>query len=437
MSAKLQSHDRMLHRLQKESFGYFAGQINPSNGLVRDKTERLTPSSIAVTGFSLAANLVAVERGFMRRSEALDRTLAAVRFFSDSAQGPQPDSTGHRGFYYHFLDMESGRRAWECELSTMDTGLLVLGMLAAAEYFSGDGAREREIRERVAGIYGRIDWNWARNGGLTLTHGHRPGRGFLRNRWRGYSEALPLYVLALGSPSRPLSRVNYAAWTRTYKWKRVFGREYLYAGPLFIHQFLHAWIDFRGLRDAYMREKSSDYFENSRRAAYIQREYCRRNPKGFHCYSELSWGISACDGPGPCVRTIRGRGTRFLGYHARGVPFGPDDGTISLGAAAASLPFAPEIVLPTIEYFLKTEVGRRPPLGFAASFNPMFRDSSKLGFWKSKFDFGLNHGPLILMLENFRSGLIWSLMRKSLPVARGLERAGFSGGWLSGALTRP
>lgn len=435
MTATPRSQDRMLHRLQKESFGYFASQINPSNGLVRDKTQVPSPSSIAVTGFSLAVNIVAVERGFMRRSAALRRTLAAVRFFSDSPQGPEPGSTGHRGFYYHFLDMEGGRRAWECELSTMDTGLLLLGMLAAAEYFSGDGSLERELRERVGGILRRVDWRWACNGGLTLTHGHRPGRGFLRNRWRGYSEALPLYLLALGAQERPLSRKNYAAWTRTYKWKRVFGHDYLYAGPLFIHQFLHAWIDFRGLQDAYMREKSSDYFENSRRATYIQREYCRRNPHGFHCYSDLSWGISACDGPGPCVRSVRGRKTRFLGYHARGVPFGPDDGTISLGAAAASLPFAPEIVLPTIEYFLGTEVGSRAPLGFAASFNPAFRDGSRLGFWKSRFDFGLNHGPLILMMENHRSGLIWRLMRSCRPVVAGLRRAGFSGGWLSGALT--
>jgi len=425
-----QSQDQMLHRLQRESFGYFARECNPSNGLVRDNTERLAPSSIAVTGFSFAAYVVAAERGFMSRSEALQRMLAAVRFFAASPQNPQPDATGHRGFYYHFLDMARGTRASACELSTMDTGLLLLGMLVAREYFSGGTARERELRERIGEIWRRVDWPWACNRALSLSLGHVPGKGFLKSRWRGYSEGLPLYVLALGSPTHPLSRESYRAWTRTYQWRRVYGYDYLYAGPLFIHQFMHAWIDFRGLQDEFMREKSADYFENSRRATYVQQEYCRRNPLGFPCHSELSWGITACDGPGPGVRRVGGRTVRFLGYHARGAPFGPDDGTISAGAAVASLPFAPEIVLPTIEYFLKTEVGKRDPCGFAASFNPMFRDSTPQKFWQSKCDFGLNSGLLILMIENFRSGLIWRLMRNCQPIVKGLQGAGFSGAWL-------
>ena len=220
--------------------------------------------------------------------------------------------------------MESGRRAWNCELSTIDTGLLVLGMLAACEYFSGDGAPERELRERVEEIYRRIDWNWALHRALTLSHGYKPESGFLKYRWQGYNEGLLLYVLALGSPTHPLSRQNYDAWTRTYQWKTIYDFDYLYAGPLFIHQFSHAWIDFRGLQDDYMRKKSSDYFENSRRATYIQREYCRQNPHGYPYYSELSWGLTACDGPGPARRTIKGRRIPFLGYCARGVPFGPD-----------------------------------------------------------------------------------------------------------------
>src|ERR1700678_4579239 len=199
-----QSHDRMLHRLQKESFCYFARECNPSNGLVRDKTKEGAPSSIAVTGFSLAVYIVAVERGFMSRGEALKRTLAAVRFFAASPQGAEPDSTGHRGFYYHFLDMEKGTRAWKCELSTMDTGLLILGMLVAREYFSRATAQERELRERVGEIYRRVEWDWACNGALTLSNGHVPERGFLKSRWKGYSEGLLLYLLALGSPTHPL-----------------------------------------------------------------------------------------------------------------------------------------------------------------------------------------------------------------------------------------
>src|ERR1017187_10485871 len=221
------------------------------------------------------------------------------------------------------------RRAWACELSTMDTGFLILGMLVAAEYFSGDNARERELRERVDELYYRVEWDWACNRAHTLSHGYSPEKGFLKYRWRGYNEGLPLYLLALGSAAHSLSGESYRAWTRSYQWKCVYGYEYLYAGPLFIHQFMHAWIDFRGLQDDFMREKSIDYFENSRRATYVQREYCRRNSQGFECRSELSWGITACDGPGPCVRRIKHRKMRFFGYHARGVPFGPDDGTVS------------------------------------------------------------------------------------------------------------
>jgi len=423
--------DKMLHRLQKDLFDYFLREYNPSNGLMRDKTDPKSPSSIAVVGFALAAYVVAVERGFMARGEALKRTLTIVRFFASSPQGPEARATGYKGFYYHFLGMKSGRRVWDCELSTIDTGLMLLGMLVAKEYFSGGGAQERELRERAETIYRQVEWPWACNRALTLTHGFTPESGFLKHRWQGYNEGLLLYIMGLGSPTHSLPDESYRAWTRTYEWKCVYDHEYLYAGPLFIHQFSHAWIDFRGLQDDFMRKKSTDYFENSRRATYIHREYCRRNPRGFPYYSDLHWGITASDGPGPCTRTIKGRPRRFYGYSARGAPFGPDDGTISAGSAAASLPFAPEIVLPTIEYFLKTEVSKRNPCGFAASYNPLFSDSSGRSFWRSEFNFGLNLGPLILMIENYRSGLIWRLTRNCQPLAKGLRRAGFSGAWLS------
>jgi hypothetical protein len=429
LNSMARSVEKMLHGLQKDSFEYFSREHNPSNGLVRDNTDKTSPASIAVVGFSIAAYVVAVERGFMNRREALRRTLAAVKFFDPCSQRKSSEPPGH-GFYYHFLDMESGQRAWNCEISTIDTGLLLLGMLVAKEYFSSDNPQERELRDRVGTLYRRIDWNWARNGAQTLTHGYDPKKGFLRNRWRGYNEGLLLYILGLGSPTHGLSRESYASWTETYQWKRVYGYDYLYAGPLFIHQFLHVWVDFSGLQDDFMRGKGSDYFENSRRATYIQSEYCRRNPRGMKGYSELNWGITACDGPGPSVRNVGNSKHRFFGYHARGVPFGPDDGTISAGAAAASLPLAPEIVLPTIEHFLTTDVGKRTRCGFAASFNTLFPDSSRLGFWRSNYNFGLNHGPLILMIENYRSGLIWRLMRNCRPISRGLLRAGFSGAWL-------
>lgn len=424
------SVEKMMDKLQKESFEFFLREHNSVKGLVRDKSDARSPSSIAGIGFALAAYVVAVERGFMKRSEALQRTLAVVNFFSGSRQSAEEDATGYRGFYYHFLDMKTGRRAWRCELSTIDTGLLLLGMLTAAEYYSGDNAREREVRERVGELYNRVDWNWARNRALTISNGYKPKQGFLKYRWQGYSEGMLLYILGLGSPTHPLPVESYQAWTQTYQWRQVYDYEFLYGGPLFIHQFFHAWCDFRGLQDDFMRKRSIDYFENSRRATYIQREYCRQNPLGFKGYSEMNWGLTSSDGPGPAIRKINGRAQKFYGYCARGVPSGPDDGTISPWAAVTSLPFAPEIVLPTIEYFYKIEMGKGEHYGFEASFNPTFHNSSPEHIWRSKYNFAINQGPLVMMMENYRSGLIWQLMRNCRPLVTGLRRAGFSGGWL-------
>jgi hypothetical protein len=425
-----QSIEKDLDEIQSESFKFFVQEYNPAKGLIRDKSGDKAPASIAAIGFALATYVVAVERGFMKRAEALKRCLATVRFFGESDQSPQGDATGYKGFYYHFLDFESGRRTWDCELSTIDTGLLLLGMLVAAEYFSGDNARERELRERVQHINARVEWKWACNHAPTLTHGYRPGRGFLRYHWQGYSEGLLLYILGLGAPEHSLKPASYNAWTETYNWKRIYDFEYLYAGPLFIHQFLHLWIDFRGLPDEYMKSKAMDYFENRRRATYVQREYCIQNPRGFCDYSGDSWGITASDGPGPATRTFNGRKQHFYGYRARGVPYGPDDGTLSPWAAITSLPFAPEIVLPTISRFFGNRIDKYAEYGFAASFNPSFACSHPTRRWESPYNFGLNQGPLIIMIENYRSGLIWQLMRKCQPIIRGLQRAGFSGAWL-------
>ena len=175
--------------------------------------------------------------------------------------------------------MQTGRRAWKSELSTIDTTFLLAGALAAATYFDEEAKEEHEIRTLVDALYRRVDWGWAQNGGMTVTHGWTPERGFLRYRWSGYNEAILLYVLGMGSPTFPLSDGSYEAWTRTYRWKKVYGHEYLFAGPLFIHQLSHVWIDFRGIQDEYMRGRGIDYFENSRRATLVQQQYAIRNPR--------------------------------------------------------------------------------------------------------------------------------------------------------------
>jgi hypothetical protein len=174
--------------------------------------------------------------------------------------------------------MKSGRRVWKCELSSVDSTFLLAGALLAAQYFDADRADERELRELADALYRRADWKWMCNGGGAVVMGWKPERGFLHYDWLGYNEALLLYALGLGSPTHPLPTDSYTAWTSTYRWKKIYEYEYLYAGPLFIHQLSHIWVDFRGLQDEFMRGKGIDYFENIRRATYVQREYAIRNP---------------------------------------------------------------------------------------------------------------------------------------------------------------
>ena len=328
--------------------------------------------------------------------------------------------------------MQTGRRAWQCELSTIDSTFLLAGALTAGIYFDAASPDEHEIRTLADALYRRADWHWAQNGGATVTHGWKPESGFLGYRWEGYDEALLLYILGLGSPTYPLPESAYLAWTATYRWEQCYGYEYLYAGPLFTHQLSHIWVDFRGIQDAFMRAKGIDYFENSRRATYVQRQYAINNPLKFVHYGEHCWGLTASEGPGPAIINVAGIERRFFDYVGRGVPYGPDDGTLAPWAIAASLPFAPEIVLPALDYCIHdiklTESNR---YGFKASFNPSFPVTSGHSHgWVSLCHFGLNEGPTVLMVENHRSGLLWQLMCRCPYIVGGLQRAGFSGGWL-------
>ena len=424
--------DTELERLQDVSFSYFLHETNPDNGLVIDKTAENWPASIAATGFALAAYPVAVERGFISRAKAVERTLTTLRFFWNSPHGPESDATGYQGFYYHFLDMRTGRRAWQCELSTIDSAFLLAGALTAGVYFDADTANEIEIRTLADTLYRRADWQWAQNHGTTVTHGWKPESGFLKYRWQGYDEAMLLYILGLVSPTHPLPESCYAGWTSSYRWEHYYGHDYLYAGPLFTHQLSHVWIDFRGLQDAYMRVKGIDYFENSRRATYVQQQYAIDNPLRFAGYDHHCWGITASDGPGPDTIKVNGIERQFFGYLGRGVPYGPDDGTTAPWAVVASLPFAPEIVLPAIDYYInQVKLTAHTPYGFKATFNPTHPGKSTNPYgWVSPWHYGLNQGPIILMIENYRTELLWLLMRNCPYIACGLRRAGFVGGWL-------
>ena len=414
-----------LDRLQRDTFGYFLKETNPANGMVPDNTRQGAHASITAIGFALTAYTIGVERGFITRNDAIGRTLTTLRFFRESEQSEDANATGYKGFYYHFLHVDNGRRAWESELSTIDSTFLLAGILTSAIYFDGDTSDEREIRSLAEELYARVDWQWALNGGETVSMGWKPESGFLPHRWEGYNEALILYLFALASPTHPISAESYNAQSRTYCWREIYGEEFLYAGPLFIHQLSHMWIDFRGIQDAFMREKGIDYFENSRRATYIQQQYAIRNPMDFKGYNENCWGITASDGPGPACLKIDGVERWFFDYVARGVPYGPDDGTI------ASLPFAPEIVLPAIQHFNDVYPDMTSKYGFKCSFNPTFEREDRGGRgWISKGYYGLDQGPIVIMIENYRTGFLWELMKKSPLIIRGLTKAGFAGGWL-------
>lgn len=421
------SDDVLAARLQRSAFDYLIEYSNANNGLVADTSRQGSPCSIAVVGFALSCFPIAVRNGWISRAEAASRTLRVLSFFAQSTQGEAPDATGYQGFYYHFLDMDTGKRVWQCELSLIDTALLIAGVLLAGVYFDGSGD-EIEIRKLAETLYLRVNWRWAQNGTAGLSQGWKPECGFLHYGWEGYNEATIVYVLGLGSPSFPLERVGYVTWGLTYQWEHLLGHNVLYSGPLFTHLFSHAWIDFRGIRDEFMREKGSDYFENTKSAIAIHREYCERNPYGFEAYSRDFWGVTAGDGPGATEFRRDGRDHQFYGYMSRGAPYGPDDGTIAPWAMLATLPFACEAALAGTRHILEMYPQVCSHNRFSSAFNPTLHSGS--GGWLSEGWFGLDQGLLTMMIENHRTGMIWEIMRRSRYVRDGLKRAGFEGGWL-------
>lgn len=268
--------------IEKRTFQFFWDTTNEQNGLTPDRYPSRPFASIASIGFALTAYPIGIERGWVNRTQAVDRTLTTLKFLRDLPSGPQPTGKGaYKGFYYHFLDMQKGERfnSW-VELSSVDTGLLMMGVLFTQSYYDRDDPREKEIRDIADTLYKRVDWTWLQQNKPLISMGWFPESGFIKHDWMGYNEAMLLYVLALGSPSHPVEPEAWTVWTRTYNdvWGVYQGEEFLAFGPLFGHQYSHVWIDFRGIQDEYIRERGIDYFENSRRAAYAQRAYAIANP---------------------------------------------------------------------------------------------------------------------------------------------------------------
>ena len=424
-----------LDTLEQRTFHYFWDLTNTSNGLVPDRSPTPSFSSIAAVGFGLTAYPIGVERGYISRAAASQRVVTTLRFFWTGTQDSSAsNATGYHGFFYHFLDMTTGKRFQTVELSTIDTALLLAGVLTCQSYFTGTDSLESEIRRLADSIYARVDWQWASPRPPVVSLGWHPETGFLGYNWRGYNEAMILYILALGSPTHPVDTSAWSQWTAPYQWGTFYGQTHVGFAPLFGHQYSHAWIDFYKIQDAYMRGRGIDYFENSRRATYAQQSYAAANPGGWTGYSDRIWGLTASDGPGDVTLTLGGRSRQFHGYWARGASFTetPDDGTIAPTAAGGSIPFAPEIAIPAL-WAMRQTYGASlfSTYGFRDAFNPTYTASSAAGWFDVDY-LGIDQGPIVAMIENYRTGLIWRLMRGNAYIVRGMCRAGFTGGWLAG-----
>lgn len=445
--------------LTRRTFAYFWETTDTQRCLAPDRWPSRTFSSIAATGFALTAYGIGAERGYVSREDAAERTRDCLAFYWNAPQGPEAAGTaGYKGFFYHFLRYEDGTRYKTVELSTVDTTLFLGGALFAQSYFDQDNPVEADIRDLAEKIYRRVEWDWAqRNTTGTqannladshgITMGWYPEKGWEQADWVGYNEGMLVYVLALASPTHPVGKDAWdKGWARKLDedWGSYYGYEHLQFEPLFGHQYSHVWIDFRGIQDEFMRAKGIDYFENSRRATLSQRAYGADNPNDWKDYSADIWGWTASDGPAGSSGeyAVNGKPRDFMTYSARGVSDlrVVDDGTIVPTAAGGSIPFAPEVTIPAL-MAMKAKYGDRfyTEFGFKDAINPSFTfveaksttgKTDPVKGWVANDHLGIDQGPILAMMENHRSGLIWDTMRKNPHIRRGLERIGFTGGWL-------
>jgi hypothetical protein len=413
-----------LDTLQYRTFKYFLDEINPENGLVKDRSTATSPATIAAVGFAVPVWAIGAEKGWITREYAARLTLSMLNFFSGSDQSDDKFATGRIGFYYHFLDMKTGKRFWNCELSSIDSGLLFCGMIFARNYFINSNVVENQIRNLAKKLLDRADWKqWVMSEESKYPNQICMGweeKGFHTTGWFGYTESLFLYVIAAGM-NLPNPEKAYASFQSTYRWREPFKKEFAHVvfPPLFAHQYSFLWLNPFGLTDSYMNQKGIDYAENSRRAVYVNREYSIVNPMKWAGYDSLCWGLTACDGPG---EKFNYGDKRFTGYAARGSAgldsTENDDGTLAPTAPGGSIPFAPEICIPALMNIsgkYKNVWGKH---GFTDSFNPTLN-------WVDTDDLGLDQGPIVLMIENYYNGFVWKYFMKDEIVKKGLKKLGF------------
>ena len=389
-----QVDEALLEEVESANFRFFWEQGNPETGITRDRCNALNPDkadlgSIAATGFGLTALCIGDKRGYVSHLEARQRALATMRFLWRKLPN-------HRGFFYHWANVNTGERLWDSEVSSVDTAILLCGILMCRAYF-----QHSEISDLASAIFNRVDWTWLSEDTELLPHGWTPERGFLQYRWDNYSELMMMYLLGLGSGTHPLMPQTWNAWKRvTFEYD---GTRYIGSfAPLFVHQYSQAWFDFRGKRDAY-----ADYFQNSVLATQVHRQFCIDLASQFPDYSENFWGITASDSA--------------RGYVVWGGPpeTGPIDGTVVPCAAGGSLPFLPQETVNVLQTIRNRYQGKAwTRYGFVDALNPVTG-------WFDSDVIGIDTGITMLMAENARTGFVWETFMKNPEAQRGMERAGF------------
>ena len=437
-----------LDELEHRTFRWFWDLVD-KNYQVPDRHPQRDFSSVAATGFGLTAYCIGSERGYVTRAQAAERVLKTLEFLWNAPQGGDVAGvSGFHGYFYHFLDHEKGLRFKNVELSTIDTGLLMAGVLSVMSYFDKNDPTETQVRDLADKLFRRVEWSFFLNDKKNLSMGFHPEKvkkgvnPFLDSEWIGYNEAMVLLVMAMGSPTHPIPADCWERWCAPYKWATYEGQEHINFEPLFGHQYSQMYIDFRGIQDAYMAKRGIDYFENSRRATLAQRNYAIKNPNNYKNYGPNEWGLTACNGPRDTTITINGKKHKFFEYGARGAASirVVDDGTIAPTAVGGSIPFAPEFCIPALEnmwnkYYntpLVTEYG------FKDAYNPTYTFFSRNNVnpnigetgWIDRDYLGIDQGPIIIQIENHRSNFVWNLMKKNPYIVAGLKKAGFKGGWL-------
>lgn len=377
-----------LDKLEYDSLLYFPGETNTINGLIKDSSRPGAPCSVAAVGFGLTALCIGDARGWIDKEQVYTRVLTTLLTFRDKVHN-------EHGFFYHFLDMRTGDRTWSSELSSIDTALFLAGALFAGEYFKGT-----EVESVAKDIYDRVDWPWMMNGRKVICMGWRPEDGFLPYYWDSYSEAMVLYALAIGSATHPIPADSWYEWSRPtdlYNDSKII---YCYTGSIFAYQYSHGWIDFRDLDE---ERTGVNYYSNSVNAVRANREFCIDNLDKYKSYGEDSWGLTACIGP-----------TGYKGYGAKPGE-AMNDGTIAPSGMAGSIVFDWEKALSGLKYLYDNHKNfLYGKYGFKDAFN---LDKT----WWSEEYLAIDQGITVIMLENYKTGLVWSKFMSLAPIKRWVE----------------